>query len=1728
MFPTHYRPKRLMKKRTAPGGAGKPRRWAALILCVCMLLSLIPAAALASGRYTVRFVNYDLSEFGYAFSDVPEGAKLYTAEELKQEGAQVPAGEDCTWYLYYPGGGEVGSYGPHVIPDPPEREGYSFRDWVAQGASGDNIYTVTGDTVFVARYISDSQYVVNLYYQFANESSTVAAETSTVPYGYGETISIQLPQTQSLEGLSPQIAGSTQLNGMIGNGVFSGKLDDAFLQSCRDAGYVAWDEGEKDYQRDENGNVQINIPVTYTLVGKVTFKVEYLGQDPDNPEQYTTILGSASGSVDGTTHVSLNDLDLAPRYEGFTLTAASSEDADSYNINANGTSVIQLRYDRNIHYIYYQMNGGNAVDPVQLRFGQTIPDTVGSGHTRPGYEFDGWTWLDGDGNPLTGEPPTAMPDHDLTLEANWVGADTTVTLVYWLENANDDGFTVSGERKITVTSGQTVGYRVSESDQVDISIDQYLSADAMKAANIPDGEYFTFTWVDSATQEIAGQYGALKTAEGDGSTVINIGYARKEYTLTFHLGWEGFWIYHVADGGYSTGKTADDWKDGYEEGTLPLGGSPEMTIGGKTYFITDTSEEWYRIKAKYGEYISDRWPVRETMGSGGWFGLRTFLGWGTHALSPYAKKNPGVNSVINGIYSTMSADLIIDPENPNVEHHLVAYYNWNFTGSEMKYHCFFEAIPGIEESGMSFTGSDYETYSAVNIVADGGLEVVKGRRFYQYGSPMSIMTQDSASAQSAPVFANVTYQYGCYNGNDIYFFYTYDNYTATYHENNANLTNGTSAQIKTVNFHYIADKTLAEELVGFDYDYVPEPPYVSSYGNAYTFGGWYTDANLTFPVDWSTENPVSSVNFYAKWIAPTFTLKLVVPGGKLYQDSLNQFTALGYTYTVDQVTGPDGEVTTIYTVSGIPGGTKASEIVKERHGADSDYSLAFDYWGYEVNGAEQRYLFDESQLVVSDLTLTARWKTEYTGHYTVRYLTTETQENGLGTEVIDGTTYYRLLADKHVTGVAVGSSVTEEARAAEGYLSNAGEQTKVVAEGEEVYFDFFYSKIASEVTYHVHYVRDMGIDYGRTAPPPDAVFLAADKTVVVGEASLSQSTSVSEAAVVVGGYTPRDSWNTTFTLSAEEEENHLYIYYVSNTLLEPFRVVYHFQADDGSYPAEGNDALFTLKATETLGKALSAADLAVNYGRYLEDTGPLDALMAGRELDTELSEKVLLVTQQEERNVLHIYMKNGDYTLTYYLNGNEEFPASWPAAEDFLAPSADGGSYAQTVTYPGAATVPSTEPERLAYEFTGWNTAADGSGTPYTTDTLKDAPWYRHGGLREDASLYAQWKERLVVSFDLRGGTWTDISGQFYNAGSESAPQWVAYVADGGMVPQPSDPSYVLSDGTAYSFIGWTDTDPDSWPFVGGDNRVDLVEFEQHRFHFSQPITKSTVLYAVWDPDVTTFDIRKTDTQDKLLPGAEFTLERLQATVTGNPQSGYNYELKTDGEGKYIPDEHFAVRQITSDALGAGAFENLPAGYYRLTETRAPDGYTGLEDPVILFAPYDGTPEIYKPVPYVSAAVQSGDLLVTVQNISQYSVDIEAPSSLTLTYTPPDLIWNPETSEYEGVGGASGQWQVSAPEGEPGTVTVTNRSPGASVQVEVSLQYDEGFRGLLPLSSLTGPAGFTESAGETAKTLSGTLASETAAQFTLQAAGTAPPDVALPAQAAQAGTITVRVAKTNG
>ena len=102
----------------------------------------------------------------------------------------------------------------------------------------------------------------------------------------------------------------------------------------------------------------------------------------------------------------------------------------------------------------------------------------------------------------------------------------------------------------------------------------------------------------------------------------------------------------------------------------------------------------------------------------------------------------------------------------------------------------------------------------------------------------------------------------------------------------------------------------------------------------------------------------------------------------------------------------------------------------------------------------------------------------------------------------------------------------------------------------------------------------------------------------------------------------------------------------------------------------------------------------------------------------------------------------------------------------------------QTEYTPG---IPQTPPIRAGYEFTGWNTKADGTGDAYGADTKID----------HSMTVYAQWKEiiaKYTVTYDLNGG---DANGKDYSP---------VTVDSGTEVIVKGAPA---RDG--YTFNGWSD-----------------------------------------------------------------------------------------------------------------------------------------------------------------------------------------------------------------------------------------------------------------------------------------------------------------------------------
>ena len=148
------------------------------------------------------------------------------------------------------------------------------------------------------------------------------------------------------------------------------------------------------------------------------------------------------------------------------------------------------------------------------------------------------------------------------------------------------------------------------------------------------------------------------------------------------------------------------------------------------------------------------------------------------------------------------------------------------------------------------------------------------------------------------------------------------------------------------------------------------------------------------------------------------------------------------------------------------------------------------------------------------------------------------------------------------------------------------------------------------------------------------------------------------------------------------------------------------------------------------------------------------------------------------------------YTVTYNANGG-----------DVTMIPVDANTYAQgatvTVKAPGGLT-------RTGYNFNGWNTAADGTGTSYAT-----AATFPMGNA--NVVLYAKWTiKQDTVTFSSSGG-------------STVASQIIAY---GGTATAPGAPTQ-----SGFLFAGWY-----------SDQALTI------QYNFSTAITASIILYAKWTP----------------------------------------------------------------------------------------------------------------------------------------------------------------------------------------------------------------------------------------------------------------------------------------
>ncbi len=228
------------------------------------------------------------------------------------------------------------------------------------------------------------------------------------------------------------------------------------------AGYtfVGWYRGTENNPVSETftmPNFNVHILGNFKENTNTPYRVEHYLQTEDRTGYELDGVGETRH---GTTDAAVSA--LPKEYPGFTYNSAISK--TSGTIKGDGTLVLKFYYDRNLHDVTYvyegiaperapdldgeNYNGNPANDNVP--FGKEV--VVAATPNVPGYTFVGW-YIDGDTNIVT---RFDMPDKDVVLKGKFSSNLVDYTVNYWLQNINDDDYTLDSSYTEKALVGQHI------------------------------------------------------------------------------------------------------------------------------------------------------------------------------------------------------------------------------------------------------------------------------------------------------------------------------------------------------------------------------------------------------------------------------------------------------------------------------------------------------------------------------------------------------------------------------------------------------------------------------------------------------------------------------------------------------------------------------------------------------------------------------------------------------------------------------------------------------------------------------------------------------------------------------------------------------------------------------------------------------------------------------------------------------------------------------------------------------------------------------------------------------------------------------------------------------------------------------------------------------------------------------------------------------------------------
>ena len=609
---------------------------------------------------------------------------------------------------------------------------------------------------------------------------------------------------------------------------------------------------------DANGitfNLTVQSDIEINVIYKpamVNYTVNYYQQNV-NDDNYTLKDTETKTGLTGDP-IGVTYEDIKDKYEGFYGLLFD----ESATIAADGSTVVEIYYDRNYYLMSFNLDGGYGVEPIYARYGASISV---ADPEKPGHSFGGWSE----------DIPETMPAENTTFTALWDAEEVNYTVVFWYENANDDNYSYAGSITDSTTAGRTIQSGSYQNRNFDGR----------------DNTHFTY---NSAMAE-------SKTVAGDGSTVLNVYFTRNEYTLTFRSGTSN----RATTYGTITAKYQADIADQWPTAGTYMSGS-HTQVPTNLYYWAFTSVVTHEDVLQATKIYTMTADVCNSNGLT--LVAKTNRNLRQYTVNYWMESLNGTGTLHNGVYYTKSNEY---SQTLNYTH---GQDTWGY-----------KTIDGFKAEGDTAynNNSTFNLYYSRNrndiTFYDNHGTTVASISNVMYEMPLSNVTYNGSAISSIVPAYPSDLEPGAYEFGGWY------TTAGCYDGSKADFTNGTMPNANlafyakwvpvthTVNTYFDSTMTNQIDTQTVSHGSFAEEPAQPENGN-YTFVGWfYKDSSGTEKAFSFESMPVrSDLNIYAKWsskVLVAYTINYKTQDGTVIADPTTGSALAGTTKTFEAKTEGD-------------------------------------------------------------------------------------------------------------------------------------------------------------------------------------------------------------------------------------------------------------------------------------------------------------------------------------------------------------------------------------------------------------------------------------------------------------------------------------------------------------------------------------------------------------------------------------------------------------------------------------------------------------------------------------------------------------------------------------------------------------------------------------------------------------------------------------------------------